>query len=149
MNARTLLACALVLVAAPLSAQSDPITGRWGRDGTAVLDLKLDNTGAVTGQVMNGSPDNMVPIRSGSFDRQTGVLKLAGEAKSTDTGAATAFTILGNLVGDSLKVNAAFGNFSRIARPDPAYRIAPNARRNRGAQQSHQGTDQLSVQRSA
>ena len=111
MNARTLLACALVLVAAPLSAQSDPITGRWGRDGTAVLDLKLDNTGAVTGQVMNGSPDNMVPIRSGSFDRQTGVLKLAGEAKSTDTGAATPFTILGNLVGDSLKVNAAFGNF--------------------------------------
>lgn len=112
MNAQTLLAvCGLVLVVAPLSAQSDPISGRWGRDGTTVLDLKLENGGAVTGQIMNGRPDNMVPVRAGSFDRQTATLKLEGEAKSPDTGASAPFTILGNLVGDTLKVNAVLGNF--------------------------------------
>ena len=112
MRTSTLLAvCGLVVAVAPLSAQSDPISGRWGRDATTVLDLKLENGGAVTGQVMNGRPHNMVSIRTGSFDRQTGTLKLEGEAKSPDTGASAPFTIQGNLVGDSLKVSASFGSF--------------------------------------
>jgi uncharacterized damage-inducible protein DinB len=112
MTARTLLAvCGLVLLVAPLSAQSDPISGKWGRDGTTVLDLKLDSAGTVTGQVMNGRPDNMTPIKTGSFNRHAGTLKLEGEAKNTDSGAPVSFTILGNLVGDSLKVNATFGTY--------------------------------------
>jgi hypothetical protein len=80
---------------------------RW----TTVLDLKLDGAGTVTGQVMNGRPDNMTPIKTGSFNRQAGTLRLEGEARNTDSGAPVSFTILGNLVGDSLKVNATFGTY--------------------------------------
>jgi len=112
MKTRTLLAlCSLVVSVAPLSAQSDPITGKWGRDGATFLDLKVDNSGAVTGQVRSGRPDNMAQIKTGSFNRQTGALKLEGEAKNPDSGAQMPFTIQGNLVGDSLKVNATFGTY--------------------------------------
>jgi len=112
MRTRALIAvCGLTLAFAPLSAQSDPLSGKWGRDGATFLDLKLDNAGAVTGQVMNGRPDNMAAIQSGTFNRQTGALKLEGEAKSGDSAAMTPFTIQGNLIGDSLKVNATFGTY--------------------------------------
>jgi uncharacterized damage-inducible protein DinB len=112
MNAKSLSAfCALVLSASSLSAQSDPISGKWGRDGVTFLELKLDNAGAVTGQVMNERPNNVALIKSGSFHRQSGVLKLEGEAKD-DAGALNPFTIDGNLVGDSLRVTAKFGNYT-------------------------------------
>jgi uncharacterized damage-inducible protein DinB len=112
MNARSRSAlCALVLSASPLSAQSDPITGKWGRDGVTFLDLKLDNAGGVTGHVMNERPNNMAVIKSGSFQRQSGVIKLEGEAKD-DAGALNPFTIDGSLVGDSLKVTAKFGTYT-------------------------------------
>ena len=112
MNARTLsVLCALVFSAGALSAQSDPISGKWGRDGVTFLDLKLDNAGGVTGHVMNERPGNMAAIKSGSFQPQGGTIKLEGEAKD-DAGAVHAFTIDGNLVGDSLKVTAKFGTYT-------------------------------------
>jgi hypothetical protein len=112
MNAKSLSAlCALVISASPLSAQTDPITGKWGRDGVTFLDLKLDNSGAVTGHIMNERPNNVAEIKSGSFHRESGVLKLQGEAKD-DAGALNPFTIDGNLVGDSLKVTAKFGAYT-------------------------------------
>ncbi len=112
MKARTLLPIfGLVLSVGPLSAQSDPISGKWGRDGATFMDLKLDDAGAVTGQVMSGRPDNMAAIKSGSFNRQTGALQLEGESKNPDSGALMPFSIQGNLLGDSLKVNATFGSY--------------------------------------
>jgi uncharacterized damage-inducible protein DinB len=112
MNTKSLFAlCALVISASPLAAQSDPITGKWGRDGVTFLDLKLDNSGAVTGHIMNERPNNRAEIKSGSFHRQSGVLKLQGEAKD-DAGAMNSFTIDGNLIGDSLKVTAKFGAYT-------------------------------------
>jgi len=112
MHARSLFAlCALALSAGALSAQSDPISGKWGRDGATLLDLKLDNAGAVTGQIMNGRPNNMAAIKAGNFNRQSGALKLEGDAKD-EAGATNPFTIEGNLVGDSLKVTAKFGTYT-------------------------------------
>lgn len=112
MNAKSLSAlCALVLSASALSAQSDPITGQWGRDGVTFLDLKLDNAGTVTGHVMNERPNNMAVIKAGSFQRQSGTIRLEGEAKD-DAGALNPFTIEGSLVGDSLKVTAKFGTYT-------------------------------------
>jgi hypothetical protein len=106
-----LAAGALAMPVALIEAQSDPITGKWGRDGTTMLDLKLEASGVVTGQVMSGRPGNMALIKTGSFNRQTGVLKLEGDARSPDTDAQMPFTIQGNLLGDSLKVNATFGTY--------------------------------------
>lgn len=103
--------CAVALIAAPLTAQTDRISGKWGRDGATVLDLRLGDGGTVSGQVMNGRPGNMAQVRTGSFDAQTGALKLQGEARHPDSGAQLQFAIEGNLVGDSLKVNATFGDF--------------------------------------
>jgi uncharacterized damage-inducible protein DinB len=113
MNART-IAAVMALVPVALSAQSDPISGKWGRgggDGGPVLELRLESGGAVTGQVMNGRPGNMAPIKSGIFSRQTGALRLEGDARNQDAGAMTAYLIQGNLVGDSLKGTATFGDY--------------------------------------
>jgi uncharacterized damage-inducible protein DinB len=112
MKTQTLLAFCGALIAVPLQAQSDPISGKWGRDGATVLDLKLGTDGTVSGQVMSGGPGNMVPIGSGSFDRRTGRLKLQGEAKNPEGGAMTPYSITGDLAGDSLRVNAVFGTFN-------------------------------------
>lgn len=112
MNAKSLtVLCAFVLSAGALPAQSDPISGKWGRDGVTFLELKLDNAGGVTGHVMNERPGNMAVIKSGSFQSQSGTIKLEGEAKD-DAGVLNAFTIDGNLVGDSLKVTAKFGTYA-------------------------------------
>lgn len=110
MNAKILLA-ALVFMPVAARAQSDPISGKWGRDGGTFLDLKLGSGNAVTGQVMSGRPDNMAAIKTGSFDRQTGALKLEGVARNPDSAAMVPYLIQGNLVGDSLKVAATFGDF--------------------------------------
>ena len=120
-----------VLVPAAFAAQSDPITGKWGRDGSTMLDLKLESSGSVTGKVMNGRPGNMAPIQKGSFNRQTGLLKLEGEAKESQSGATIAWLIDGALVGDSLKVNATFGDykgslaFTRLGEGSGAVATAP------------------------
>lgn len=133
MNTKVLLA-ALALLPIALPAQSDPISGKWGRDGGTFLDLKLASSGAVTGQVMSGRPDNMAAIKTGSFDRQSNALKLQGEAK-TDNGSMTTFLIEGNLVGDSLKVNATFGDykgalsFGRIASSQAAPGVVEELRK--------------------
>ena len=112
METKSLLALtALVLSVTTAPAQTDPISGKWGRDGATVLDLKLESNGAVTGQVMNGRPDNLVAIKTGSFNRQTGILKLEGEAKQSESGAQIPWLIDGTLVGDSLQVNATFGDY--------------------------------------
>ena len=112
MNWKPLLALfGLALCATTSSAQSDPVSGKWGRDGATVLDLKLGSDGSVTGQVMNGRPGNMTSIRKGSFNPQSGTLKLEGEAKHPDSGASIAWLIDGALMGDSLKVNATFGDY--------------------------------------
>lgn len=135
MIAKSLTAlCALVFSAGALPAQSDPISGKWGRDGVTFLDLKLDNAGGVTGHVMNERPGNMAVIKSGSFQPQSGTIKLEGEAKN-DAGAVHTFTIDGNLVGDSLKVTAKFGSYTgsmafvRLAASEPPSAILEELRK--------------------
>jgi uncharacterized damage-inducible protein DinB len=112
MRSKLLLALyTLVLAGSALPAQSDPISGKWGRDGATVLDLKLESSGTISGQVMNGRPGDMAAIKSGSFNYQNGALKLQGEAKHPDSGVMIAWLIDGALVGDSLKVQATFGDY--------------------------------------
>ncbi len=90
MTQRTLLAAAfcLLLSVAPALAQdagkaSDPVTGRWGGAGLTFLDLQYDGKSTVSGFVIlhrPGRPDQRAAIKTGTFDAQTGELKLTGRA---------------------------------------------------------------------
>ena len=105
-----LVACCLLLPVASTAGQTaDPVSGKWGKDGQTLLDLMYDGKGAVTGTIMAGRPGNLAPIRTGTFDPSTGALKLQGEAKDPDTGAAMPYVIEGKLANGALGVTAAFG----------------------------------------
>src|SRR5688572_14339598 len=75
---RRLMRCVQVLViavvalaAAVADAQSDSISGRWGRDGRTLLDLAVDAAGAVSGDAYFHGAGNPVrldprgPLRRG------------------------------------------------------------------------------------
>ena len=97
---------------------SDPVSGKWGPPEGTLLDLAYDGKGAVTGTVFWGSPDGpktQAPIRTGTFDPQSGTLKLQGEAKRPDTGEVAAYVIQGTLSNGTLEGTYTFadrtGNF--------------------------------------
>ena len=138
MNMRSLLiATCSLLCAAPLAAQAtaagDPISGRWVEDGITFLDLKFDGKGAVSGKIAVGRPDNLAPIKTGTFDARTGVLKLTGDAKRPDEGTIVPFVIEGNVANDTLRVSGSFGNSkgsktltrSTSSRPEGSAAAAP------------------------
>lgn len=116
---RLLVAWSILLGAGSIAAQSppaDPISGRWQEDGHTLLDLTFDGRGAVSGTIMAGRPDNLAPIKTGTFDPKTGVLKLAGDAAHPDTGAVIPFVIDGTLANDVLNVNATFGTNDKVTK---------------------------------
>jgi len=87
-----------------------PISGLWGLHDQALLDLRADERGVVTGTVMNGRPGNLAPIGRGTFDRKTGRLSIEGTADRPDTGEAAAFTVEGTLSGGRLELGYRFGD---------------------------------------
>jgi hypothetical protein len=96
----------------------DPISGDWGSDGLTFLELKFDGKSAVSGTVIwrNGpSQESRGSIESGTFDPETTALKLEGEAKRPDNGAAGKYVIEGKLDKDTLAGTFTFderhGNF--------------------------------------
>jgi hypothetical protein len=110
MKARTVLAsrCILlgassILVAAE-TATPNPVTGSWGTDDATLLELKLDENGRVSGTARwihgKGQPERTA-VKTGTFDRRTGVLKLQGDGKSPD-GTVVPYVIDGKIVGDRL-----------------------------------------------
>lgn len=94
-----------------VTANADPLSGRWGRDGVVFLDLRFDGHRAVTGRIMSGRPDNMAAIVSGEFDPTTGALRLSGVAKEPRSDEMHDYLIEGMLDGGEITVVAHFGTF--------------------------------------
>jgi len=94
------------------SQRADPISGRWGKHGVNYLDLKLLADGAVRGNVMHGRPEIRADISSGSFDRETGALRLEGTGPHPKTGESLRYRIEGLLDDDEVTVTARFGDWS-------------------------------------
>ena len=89
---------------------ASPISGLWGLHDEALLDLRADEQGIVTGAVMNGRSGNLAPIGLGTFDRKTGRLAIEGTADRPDTGEPAAFTVEGTLSGGRLELGYRFGD---------------------------------------
>jgi uncharacterized damage-inducible protein DinB len=103
---------ALMLVTTTLAQSggpaADPISGTWtGSVGpgaapgyTITLDLKLDGTNAVTGSAQGQNPGDTAVVKTGTFDPQTGTLRL--ELQLKDAGATATFdgiAVLGTVTG--------------------------------------------------
>ena len=87
---------------------ADPISGTWtgsvGPGATpgygVTLDLKFDGTNAVTGSAQGQNADDSAVVKAGTFDPQTGVLRL--ELQLKDAGATALFdgvAVLGTATG--------------------------------------------------
>jgi hypothetical protein len=101
----TILGALLSLVILPAAAQTpDPISGKWGSDGTTMLDLKYDGQGRVTGTAIwrGGGKERPAPITSGTFDPKTGALTIEGNGEGPD-GRKGAFRIDGVVTGDVVR----------------------------------------------
>jgi ribosomal protein S18 acetylase RimI-like enzyme len=83
------------------------ITGRWGKPSEVLLDLVVDEDGAVRG-VANPGRQN-APIRRGQFDAVSGVLNLEGEHVRSD-GTTLPFRIEGRLEGRTLRLAYQYGD---------------------------------------
>ena len=96
----------------PRSTRRDPISGRWGQHGVNVLDLRFDGAGRVTGDVMNGRPGNRADIDRGTFDLESGALRLEGMGRHHKTGQLIPYLVEGMLDDGELTVTATFGGWS-------------------------------------
>jgi hypothetical protein len=84
----------------PPASSGDPISGRWGANGLTFLELTLGTDNVVSGTAIWRSDATEVsrgPIKTGTFDPKTGLVRLEGEAKRPDTGAAGRYVIEGKL----------------------------------------------------
>jgi Concanavalin A-like lectin/glucanases superfamily len=87
---------------------ADPLTGRWGRYGMVVLYLHYDGRNGVNGRIMARDPGYIAPIRTGTFHRSTGALRLEGTARHPDDGSAIPYVIEGKLDDGEIAVTATF-----------------------------------------
>jgi ribosomal protein S18 acetylase RimI-like enzyme len=83
------------------------ITGRWGKPSEVLLDIVVEEDGAVRG-IANPGRQNAA-IRRGRFDAATGVVDLEGEHVTHD-GRALPFHITGRLDGRTLRLEYQFGD---------------------------------------
>jgi ribosomal protein S18 acetylase RimI-like enzyme len=83
------------------------ITGRWGKPSEVLLDLVVEEDGAVRG-VANPGREN-APIRRGHFDPISGVINLEGEHVTRD-GTTVTFRIAGRLDGRTLRLTYQYGD---------------------------------------
>jgi concanavalin A-like lectin/glucanase superfamily protein len=89
----------------------DPISGHWGQQGVVFLDIRYDGARKVTGRIMAGRPSNMALISAGSFDRESGALRLEGTARDPRDGGPVTWSIEGMLDQDEISVLARFNDF--------------------------------------
>jgi hypothetical protein len=83
---------------------NDPVTGTWGAEGVSFLELKYDGKTTVTGTTIwrhGRDQEQRTAIETGTFDRQTGALTLAGSAKSP-AGEAVRYLIEGKIHGGTV-----------------------------------------------
>ena len=91
-----------------VSSREDPLTGKWGRNGVVLFDIRYDNVGAVSGRIMARDPGYMAPVTTGTFDRSTGALRLQGTARHPDDGSPVPYLIEGKLLDGEITVVASF-----------------------------------------
>jgi hypothetical protein len=106
---------AVVMLAAAAGAQTaDAISGRWGTDGAAFLDLSFDRSGGVSGTVFWRASGQAIrtPVRKGSYDPKTRTLRLEGEGPRPD-GTTGAYLIEGILEGDTIGGRYSIGGDAR------------------------------------
>lgn len=96
----------------PGGRRGDPISGRWGQHGVNFLDLRLEGERTVRGDVMDGRPGNRAEVGSGTFDRETGALRLEGNGRHLKTGETLPYLIEGLLDEGEVTVTATFGDWS-------------------------------------
>jgi hypothetical protein len=96
----------------PSSTRRDPISGRWGEHGVNFLDLRFDGAKRVTGHVMDGRPERRAPIDTGTFDPETGALRLEGVGRHFKTGERHQYVIEGTLDEGEVTLTATFGGWS-------------------------------------
>lgn len=96
----------------PGTGRADPISGRWGQQGRNFLDLRLAPDGVVRGNVMHGRPEIRAEVVKGTFDRNTGALRLTGTAPHHKTGKSLPYLVEGVLDQGVVTVTAHFGSFS-------------------------------------
>lgn len=95
-----------------LSHRRDLISGRWGEHGVNFLDLRFDGTRGVTGDVMDGHPARRAVIESGTFDAETGALRVEGHGVHFKSGERLPYVIEGMLDQDEVTITANFGGWS-------------------------------------
>jgi hypothetical protein len=115
-----LIACCLLLLP-PAYAQeaADPVTGKWGEDGLSFLELSHDGQGVVSGTVIwrhrESGYENRVPIKTGSYNPKTRVLKLEGDMKTPEGEPATYLiegTIEKGTISGTFKAGERSGQFT-------------------------------------
>ena len=102
--------CCVLWAVVSVTAQSvtDVVSGTWTLEsGSGGLALKFDGKRVASGLV-NPSSASPGEIKTGTFDPQTGALKLEGEIKGPD-GAQRHFVIEGQLAQSIITANAVFG----------------------------------------
>ena len=92
-----------------VSRTANPISGTWEAPDGGRLELTLDGSGHVSGTSTAGRVGNLGVIKAGRFDRATGRLTLAGEAKHPESGERAEFQIDGTRSGHRLAVSYRFG----------------------------------------
>jgi GNAT superfamily N-acetyltransferase len=91
-----------------VTTHRDRLTGTWVADDGGQLALALDGR-QVTGTVTAGRPDNIARIAHGSFDGQTGALRLEGLARHPNESTEVPFVVEGRLEGRRLHVRYQIG----------------------------------------
>ncbi len=86
-----------------------PISGIWETNAGDRLELRFDGERSVTGAVSDGHPGNLAAITSGTFDRETQILTIAGEARRPDNRVLVQYEIEGRLDRGLLTVTYRFG----------------------------------------
>jgi hypothetical protein len=117
------------VISVAAQAPANPVSGTWKFDsGAGGLALKFDGKRAVSGLV---NPNSASPgeIKTGTFDPQTGALKLEGEVTAPG-GAPPHFVIEGQLTQSIITGSAAFGEqkfavrLTKLAETPATVRIA-------------------------
>jgi len=65
---------------------ADPLSGKWGMDSLPYLELQFDGKRSVSGTTIwrHGGIEQRAAIATGTFDTDTGALKLTGELKNEE-----------------------------------------------------------------
>jgi hypothetical protein len=92
----------------------DPVSGMWGDPDGPGFELKFDGKHSVSGTIRIVSPGgrSTAPVKTGTYDTGTGMLKLQGDAKGPD-GVEAPFTVEGTLEKDTITGTYQFGDTAK------------------------------------